>query len=228
MTRRKPSPQWSVSSNAESPDVGLLTLVTSYSVSRDCQKRAAAHGRYLADPTVTGPRFHEEIHTNRCGVVPQVVAIGIRVARETSAAPGSIARVGIRAFEVSLNSTRLCDGCRRQDDGPVRGPRVGRSGEERGAAVDESRSIGDKQQPPFRDDRAQAGELFVVAVGHLDDGESPEANSTTSNIAETCRGPLVRLGSTPNHHPTLRFEEPAHRASVSGWRTEGCPTGNCL
>jgi hypothetical protein len=31
-------------------------------------------------------------------------------------------------------------------------------------------------------------------------------NSTTSNIAETCRAPVARQGSTPNHHPTLNAE----------------------
>ncbi len=37
-------------------------------------------------------------------------------------------------------------------------------------------------------------------------------NSTTSNIAETRRAPMARPGSTPNHHPTLKREEPQIRS----------------
>ena len=69
---------------------------------------------------VADPRLDDKIGTNRRGVVPQVVALDVHVAHDTSVTRGPIARVGDRTLEVGPNSIEL--GGRRccKDDRPMR------------------------------------------------------------------------------------------------------------
>ena len=53
-------------------------------------------------------------------------------------------------------------------------------GQEREAIVDEFASVSDKQLSSLGHDRAKPGELVVVAVGYLENRETPEAPSVVT------------------------------------------------